>query len=267
MIYEIDGVTRSYVGAAGQTTRALDGISFRVDRGERIGVLGASGSGKTSLFRLLNGSALPSGGALRFFGCDTRAMSTAERRRMRTSVGTVFQLAQLVPSLTVRENVLAGRLGHLSSLGALALRIWPPTAEVERVERALAAVDLETKAEARADELSGGQQQRVAIARVLVQEPEVVLADEPFASLDPALVENVTELLFALAERAKGQALVVALHDVRLALRFFPRIVGLRAGRLFFDLPREEVTPALLGELYEGEGSREPHAPASTRSA
>ena len=250
MTYELEAVTRTYRGRAG-LTRALDGVSFRIAPGERVGILGASGSGKTSLFRLLNGSAVPSGGTLRFGGRDVLAMGARERRMMRTRVGTIFQLPQLVPSLSVRDNALAGRLGKLSALRALALRVLPPRAEVERADAALEAVGLAAKADARADELSGGQQQRIAIARVLVQDPEVVLADEPFASLDPALVETVADLLFGLA--AKGRTLVVALHDVTLGIRFFPRIVGLRGGRVFFDAASKDVTPELLDALYRGD--------------
>jgi phosphonate transport system ATP-binding protein len=251
MIYDLESVTKSYDGRAGMT-RALDGLSFRVARGERVAILGASGGGKTSLFRMMNGSALPSGGVLRFDGKDVLAMSSSERRAMRTRVGVVFQLPQLVPSLSVRDNALAGRLGRYSAFGALRARIAPPRAEVRRADAALVAVGLADKADAVTEELSGGQQQRVAIARVLVQDPEVVLADEPFASLDPALVETVAALLFGLA--AEGRTLVVALHDVSLALRFFPRIVGLRAGRVFFDAAAENVSSALLSDLYRGTG-------------
>jgi phosphonate transport system ATP-binding protein len=251
MIYELDRVTRSYQGRGG-VTRALDGVSFRVEPGERLAILGASGAGKTSLFRLLNGSAPPSGGALRFDGRDVLAMSARDLRAMRRRVGVVFQLPELVPSLTVRDNALAGRLGHWSAFGSVRARLWPPRDEIARANAALDAVDLSSKAEARAEELSGGQQQRVAIARVLVQDPEVVLADEPFASLDPALVETVAELLFGLA--ARSRTLLVALHDVDLALRYFPRIVGLRGGKVFFDAPPAEAAP-LLTELY-GAGAR-----------
>jgi phosphonate transport system ATP-binding protein len=255
MIYELDRVTRSYYGRAG-VTRALDGVSFRVEPGERLAILGASGAGKTSLFRLLNGSAPPSGGALRFDGCDVLSMSARDLRAMRRRVGVVFQLPELVPSLTVRDNALAGRLGHWSAFGGLRARFWPPRNDVARARDALDAVDLLNKAEARAEELSGGQQQRVAIARVLVQDPEVVLADEPFASLDPALVETVAELLFGLA--ARSRTLIVALHDVELALRYFPRIVGLRGGKVLFDAPPAEAA-ASLAELY----SAGAHAPES----
>ena len=256
MKYELDRVTRSYRGRSG-VTRALDGVSFRVDAGERLAILGASGAGKTSLFRLLNGSALPSGGTMRLDGRDVQSMSARELRTLRRRVGVVFQLPELVPSLSVRDNALAGRLGHWSALGALRARFSPPKDDVVRVDAALDAVGLLPKAEARAEELSGGQQQRVAIARVVVQEPDVVLADEPFASLDPALVETVADLLFGIA--ARGRTLIVALHDVELALKYFPRIIGLRAGKVFFDAPPAEVSPSLLDELYRG--GAEPAAP------
>jgi len=256
MIYELARVTRSHQGRGG-ITRALDGVSFRVAAGERLAILGASGAGKTSLFRLLNGSVPPSGGALRFDGRDVRAMSASDLRAMRRRVGVVFQRPELVPSLTVRDNALAGRLGHWSAVGALRARLWPRREDLARANAALDAVDLSNKAEARAEELSGGQQQRVAIARVLMQDPGVVLADEPFASLDPALVETVAELLFGLA--ARSRTLIVALHDVDLALRYFPRIVGLREGKVLFDAPPAEAAPR-LAELY-GATARAPESP------
>ena len=258
MKYELDRVTRSYRGRSG-VTRALDGVSFEVAAGERLAILGASGAGKTSLFRLLNGSTLPSGGALRLDGRDVLAMSARELRSVRRRVGVVFQLPQLVPSLSVRDNVLAGRLGHWSALGALRGRFSPPKADVARAHAALESVGLLEKADARAEELSGGQQQRVAIARVVVQEPEAVLADEPFASLDPALVQTVADLLFGVA--ALARTLIVSLHDVELALRYFPRIVGLKAGKVFFDASPSEVTPSLLDELYR-DGARVAASPA-----
>jgi phosphonate transport system ATP-binding protein len=257
MIYELEGVTRAYRGRSG-VTLALDGVSFRVEEGERLAILGASGAGKTSLFRLMNGSLPPSAGKLRFGGRDVLDMSAQELRAMRRRVGVVFQRPALVPTLTVRENALAGRLGHWSAWRGLRSRLWPTREDIRRADAALHAVDLSAKAEARAEELSGGQQQRVAIARVLVQDPEVVLADEPFASLDPALVETVVDLLLGLA--ARSRALIVALHDVDLALRHFPRVVGLLAGKVFFDAPPERAAP-LLGELYGAE-ARARKAPA-----
>ena len=255
MRYDLDRVAKSYRGRSG-VTRALDGVTFRVEAGEQLAILGASGAGKTSLFRLLNGSGLPSGGNLCLDGQDVRTMSARELRTVRRRVGVVFQLPELVPTLSVRDNALAGRLGYWSALGALRARLLPEKADVLRAEAALAAVGLLEKADARAEELSGGQQQRVAIARVVVQEPDVVLADEPFASLDPALVQTVADLLFGVA--ARGRTLIVSLHDVELALRYFPRVVGLKAGKVFFDAPAAEVTPALLDELYRGAARARP---------
>ena len=159
----------------------------------------------------------------------------------------------LVPSLTALQNALCGRLGSwglLRSLRALAA----PTAEDVRAGRAaLETVGLSSKCDARADELSGGQQQRVAIARVLLQDPEVVLADEPFASLDPALTAQLADLLFAVTQ---GRTFIAAMHDVDLALQRFQRVVGVRAGQVAFDVPAEGVTPALLQGLYAREARR-----------
>jgi len=172
---------------------------------------------------------------------------------VRRRVGTIFQHPSLVPSLTALQNALCGRLGSWNLLRSLRALVAPCPDDVRAALAALETVSLSGKAGARADELSGGQQQRVAIARVLVQDPEVVLADEPFASLDPGLTLQLADLLFAVTQ---GRTLVAAMHDVDLALQRFQRIVGVRAGRIVFDVPAAEVTPELLQELYAREARR-----------
>ena len=251
MDYALSRVSKVYPSRAGDVA-SLREVSFSVARGERVALLGPSGAGKTSLFRLLNATLRPSGGAVLFEGQDLARLGPRQLRAVRRRIGTVFQQPPLVPSLTALQNALCGRLGYFGVFGALRALVSPPARELQRARDALAAVGLAGKEKSRADELSGGQQQRVAIARVLVQDPEVVLADEPFAALDPALTESIAELLFA---TASGRTLIVTLHDVELALRLFPRIIGLAAGRVAFDASAGAVTPAMLSALYAQEAA------------
>jgi phosphonate transport system ATP-binding protein len=247
MTYQLDRASKVYPSRAGKVS-SLEEVTFSVARGERVALIGPSGAGKTTLFRLLNATLRPSSGSVRIEGQDVARLSPRRLRALRRRIGTVFQQPPLVPSLTALQNALCGRLGHQGVAGALRTLIAPAAVEVARARAALEAVGLSSKATARADELSGGQQQRVAIARVLVQEPDVVLADEPFASLDPGLTESLAELLFGAA--AGGRTLVCTLHDVALALRYFPRVIGLSAGRVAFDVPAAEVGREMLDALY-----------------
>ena len=179
---------------------------------------------------------------------------------MRRRVGTIYQQHNLVPSLTALENTLCGALGRMSFLSTLRSVFQPAQADLEHAMHALELVGLEDKHTARADELSGGQQQRLAAARVLMQSPDVILADEPTASLDPELAETMTSLLTRLARDGR-KTLIMAVHKVDLALRHFPRVVGLRAGCLSFDVPPSSVRADLLGALYardaRGAGERD----------
>jgi phosphonate transport system ATP-binding protein len=248
MIYSLDQITKSYPTRNGLVS-ALSGLSFDVRPGERVALLGPSGAGKTTLFRLLNATLRPTSGSLRFDRQDVGAMSGRELRAMRRRIGTIYQQHHLVPSLTALENTLCGRLGHWSLLESMRSAVRPDKRDAEQAMTALEAVGLSDKHRSRAEELSGGQQQRLAIARVLMQDPDVILADEPFASLDPALTETVAALLIKLATGEK-RTLVVTLHDVELALRYFPRIVALRDGRVVFDQAPAEVSRAALDALY-----------------
>jgi len=251
-MYELRGVAHLYRGRAG-TVRALEEVTLRVSRGERVALLGPSGAGKSTLIRLLNATLRPTSGALCFEDRDLSALGPGELRGVRRRIGTIFQHPSLVPSLTALQNALCGRLGSWSLLRSLRALVAPAREDVRAALAALETVGLSGKASARADELSGGQQQRVAIARVLVQDPDVVLADEPFASLDPALTVQLADLLFAVTER---RTLVAAMHDVDLALQRFQRVVGVRGGRVVFDVRSAEVSPALLQELYAREARR-----------
>ena len=253
MIYSLDKITKSYPTRHGRVC-ALNGLTFDVRPGERMALIGPSGAGKTTLFRLLNATLRPTSGSLRFDGQDVGGMSGRELRAMRRRIGTIYQQHHLVPSLTALENTLCGRLGYWSLLETMRSAVLPRKRESERAMAALEAVDLADKHHSRADQLSGGQQQRLAIARVLMHDPDVILADEPFASLDPALTETVATLLIGIAPGDK-RTLVVTLHDVELALRYFPRIVALRDARLVFDQPRADVSREQLDALYASNSS------------
>lgn len=253
MIYALKSVTKFFPQRR-QPVQALNGVTLQVHPGERLAILGQSGAGKTTLFRLLNGTLRPTAGSVFFDGHDTASFSGSELRAMRRRVGTIYQQHNLVPSLTALENTLCGALGRMSLLSTLGTMFQPTKADSELALHALELVDLADKRAARADELSGGQQQRLAAARVLMQSPDVILADEPTASLDPELAETMTSLLAGLASDGR-KTLIMAVHKVELALRHFPRVVGLRAGGLSFDVPPSEVQDDLLGALYARDGT------------
>ncbi len=245
-MYALAGIAKVFAGGV----RALDGVSLAVEPGEHVAFIGPSGAGKTTLFRLLNLTLRPTAGTLRFAGREVAALADAELRRARTRIGSVYQHQNLVGRLRVVHNVLAGNLGRWSTLTALASLVRPRG--VEQAARALGQVGIPEKIWARTDELSGGQQQRVAIARVLVQDPDVILADEPVSSVDPSLAVSIVTLLRDLSHESR-KTLLVNLHSVDLALAYFPRVVGIRDGRLHFDLAPDAITPALLADLYAGE--------------
>lgn len=251
MIYSLKDVCKSY-GTRNGVVRALDGLTFDVEQGERVALLGPSGAGKTTLFRLFNATLRPTSGSLRFSGRDLSAMSGRDLRSARRGIGTIYQQPHLVPTLSALQNTLCGRLGSWTLIHTLHNIVRPSQDDTKRAIAALESVGLADKHNARADELSGGQQQRLTIARVLMQDPEVILADEPFASLDPALTETVASLLMKLIANGK-RTLVATMHDVELALRLFPRIIGIRDGEMVFDKPAVRVDREAIGALYAGE--------------
>jgi phosphonate transport system ATP-binding protein len=230
-------------------TVAVDDVTLEIAAGERVAVIGPSGAGKTTLFRLLNATLRPSSGRLQFNAVDVASLSGRRLRQLRHRIGTVYQQHNLVPQLRVVHNVLAGRLGCWSLPKAL----WSLLAPLERTVAlaALAQVGIPEKLYTRTAHLSGGQQQRVAIARVLVQNPDVILADEPISSVDPSLGRTIMQLLVRLAETSQ-KTLIANLHAVSFALEFFPRVIGFRQGRLAFDLPAASVNEEVLTALYEG---------------
>ena len=241
-VFELDNVTVRY-----GTFTALSGISLRIEAGERVALIGPSGAGKSTLLSLLNGSLVPTEGRLHLLGQDPMKLSTRALRRLQQQIGMVYQQFHLVPNLSVIHNVNAGHLGRWSLAKAMLSLIIP--LERQSAARALADVGIADKLYARTDTLSGGQQQRVAIARVLIQDPVVILADEPISSVDPERSREIMTLLRALCDRF-NKTLVVSLHAIEYAYSHCERIVGLRAGCVAFDLPAAQVSPQMIETLY-----------------
>lgn len=262
-LYSLTGASRRFSGTEGDGIIALDGVTLQVARGERIALIGPSGAGKTTLFRLLNGTLRSTAGRVCFDGVCMEDRNEAALRAMRRRIGTVYQAQHLVPQLPVYQNVLAGRLGAWSAWRALVSRLWPSRADLDRVRTCLDLVGLAEKWSAPTHTLSGGQRQRVAIARVLMQDPPVILADEPVSALDPTLAQDVLELLLGL--HGADRTLVASLHTVDLALEHFPRIVALKEGKIFFDLPARSVTGTLLDDLFRHAGPHGAARPADGR--
>jgi phosphonate transport system ATP-binding protein len=218
----------------------LDGVSFAVERGECVALLGVSGAGKTTLFRLAFGAFAPDGGRVLVDGVDLRGLRTAALRRVRSRIGVIFQSHDLVDELSVAANVIAGTFGRRSTFDALRAVLRPSEAERQVVRDALARVGLADRGNDRAFDLSGGQRQRVAVARAIAQRADLVLADEPAASLDPALAAEIVGLLLADA-RERGAALVCTLHQPELT-GGFDRVVVIEHGRIASDRARAVVT-------------------------
>jgi phosphonate transport system ATP-binding protein len=222
-------------------------VDLEVGSGERVAVVGASGAGKSTLLGVLNGSVAPTAGTVRVLGADPGALRGRELRRLRARTGTVHQHLELVGPLRVVHNVNAGRLGTWSAARALRSLVQPQG--LDDVRTALERVGLTERMFERTDRLSGGQRQRVALARLLVQRPELVLADEPASALDPALADQALELLAGLAAD-RGGALIACLHDPALALRHCDRVVGLAGGRVTLDAPASSLSLPDLERFY-----------------
>ncbi|MGY1717192.1 phosphonate ABC transporter ATP-binding protein [Geodermatophilus sp. SYSU D01106] len=221
-------------------------MDLTVRPGERVAVVGASGAGKSTLLAVANGGVPPSAGAVEVLGRDPAALRGRELRRLRARVGTVHQSLELAGPLRVVHDVNAGRLGAWSTARAAWSLVRPQG--VTEVLAALDRVGLADRVFDRTDTLSGGQRQRVAVARVLVQRPDLVLADEPASALDPLLADRVLGLLAETAGR--GGALVAALHDPALALRHCDRVVGLSGGRVVLDAPAAALSVPDLATFY-----------------
>jgi phosphonate transport system ATP-binding protein len=251
---------------------ALKEITLKAEKGERIALIGPSGAGKTSLLSVLGTALAPTAGTAEVLDFGQNFRLTVELPKLRARIGTVHQAPPIPGRQRVVTAVLAGKLGQWPAWKSLASLIYP--LDIPGARAALERVDLADKLFARCDQLSGGQLQRVGIARVLYQQPELILADEPVSALDPTLALATIRLLIAEAE-ARGATLVASLHAVDLALGNFSRIVGVKAGQIAFDLPASEVSVPLLHELYASEGdelpvqAHEPHflPPAAANDA
>ncbi len=236
----------------------LDIERFDVQRGERIAIIGHSGAGKTTLLRSINGYVNPDSGQVSLFECN-HDMGSIRHRKVGRRIGFIFQHFNLIDRATVFENVLWGRLGMVNPF--LSLFGWFPERDMKAAMTAIKEVNLEEQAGQRTDTLSGGQLQRVAIARVLAQEAEIILADEPVSNLDPSLADDILGLLGDVSRR-HGVALIMNLHQPLLAQRYADRIVGLRQGKVVYDDESRFLTPIALRSIFDS-GNNKSQTPSS----
>jgi phosphonate transport system ATP-binding protein len=227
--------------------RALEAVDLEIQPGEMVALVGPSGAGKTTLLNLLNGSLSPTAGEVWIAGRDVSGLSARALRQVQSRIGTVYQQFHLVDNLRVIHNVNAGMLGRWSTLKATISLVRPTNVEAAR--RALAQVGIPDKLYTRTGRLSGGEQQRVALARVLLQDPAAILADEPISSVDPEHGRRIMDLLRRL-NREAGKTVIVSLHAVHFACSHCQRIVGVRRGRVEFDLPSSDVSAEMAAALY-----------------
>ncbi|MFH2093339.1 MAG: phosphonate ABC transporter ATP-binding protein [Pseudomonadota bacterium] len=246
-VLEISHLTKTFPG----DVTAVNKVSFTVQKGEMIAILGPSGAGKSTLLRCMNRLIYASEGRVLVNGTDITQCRGRALRRLRSDVGMIFQQFNLIPRLTVFENVLAGRLGHTGNAFWFTASVFRRFSEDNKQKAfdALRRVGIEHLAAKRADFLSGGQQQRVAIARTLAQEPAVILADEPVASLDPASSQRVLKILKHICD-TKNIPVIVNLHQVDLARQYAERIIGIQQGELVFDGKVQDFTLDIAKSIY-----------------
>jgi phosphonate transport system ATP-binding protein len=224
---------------------ALSSLSFSIKKGETVALVGPSGAGKTTLLNILANTVKPDKGSLLIDGIPSYKYTTG--KQLSRKIGIIRQQFDLVGQLPVIHNVLAGRLGEWGFFKSLLSLILPQDKEL--AIKSLDRVGIANKIYEKTSNLSGGEQQRVALARLLVQNPEIILADEPVSSLDPSRAEDILSMLIKLVKE-ENQTLIASLHSVEYAKRFFTRIIGLREGKICFDLPVEKITDADLFTLY-----------------
>ena len=245
----IKNLTKTYEGGV----LALDNVNFSVEEGQFLAVIGLSGSGKSTLLRCINRLINPTQGQVIWNGLDITAASPEELRRIRRRIGMVFQQFNLVYRSSVLTNVLAGRLGYVNPAWSLINRF--PKSDLEKARQQLQRVGIADKAYQRADELSGGQQQRVGVARALMQDPEMVLADEPVASLDPVLAHSIMQYLEQI-NKEDGVTVLCSLHFLDLVHRYAERVVALNEGRLVFEGLPAEIDDKKFKEIYGKDAER-----------
>ena len=226
---------------------ALKGVNLEIPDGQVVGLIGPSGAGKSTLIRCVNRLVEPTTGSVILNDVEVNTLSAANLRKARRKMGMIFQEYALVDRLTIMENVQSGRLGYVGFWRSF-FRKYPQT-DIDEAFRLLERVGLDHMVDKRADELSGGQKQRVGIARALIQDPEVLLIDEPTASLDPKTSRQIMRLISELCQERQLSA-IVNIHDVALAQMFVERIVGLQAGEIVFDGVPDDLTPDVLTQIY-----------------
>jgi phosphonate transport system ATP-binding protein len=246
---QIKNLTKVYDGGV----KALDNVSFEVPDGQFMAVIGLSGSGKSTLLRCINRLIEPTSGQILWNGVDIVQATPEEMRMIRRRIGMVFQHFNLVNRSKVITNVLAGRLGYVNPAWSLINRF--PKQDVEKALHELERVGIKEKANSRADELSGGQQQRVGIARALMQDPEIILADEPVASLDPVLAHTIMKYL-ELINDEDGVAVLCSLHFLDLVHRYADRVVALNEGKLVFEGNPKEINDQKFKDIYGRDAER-----------
>ncbi|SDJ07570.1 phosphonate ABC transporter ATP-binding protein [Lutimaribacter saemankumensis] len=250
---------RCLTKAFGEKT-AVDSASFTVDRPMMIGVIGRSGAGKSTLLRMLNRLSDATTGAILFEGRDITTLRGADRREWQSRCAMIFQQFNLVPRMDVVSNVLHGTLNRRSTLATM-FNLYPQ-ADIHRAIEILDRLGIAEQAPKRAEALSGGQQQRVAIARALMQDPAVILADEPIASLDPMNAQIVMEALRRIHEE-DGRMVIANLHTLDTARRYCDRVIGMRDGRIVFDGTPQQLTTGVARDIY-GAGAGFSEAATST---
>jgi phosphonate transport system ATP-binding protein len=246
---EIKNLTKIYDG----NVLALDKVSFTVPNGQFLAIIGLSGSGKSTLLRCINRLVDPTEGEILWNGADITKAGEEELRHFRRKIGMVFQHFNLVHRSTVLTNVLAGRLGYVNPVWSLINRF--PKEDIEKAMQQLERVGIANKAPNRADELSGGQQQRVGIARAMMQDPEMILADEPVASLDPVLAHSIMQHLETI-NKEDGVTVLCSLHFLDLVHRYADRAIALNEGKLVFDGAPQEIDDSKFKEIYGKDAER-----------
>jgi phosphonate transport system ATP-binding protein len=256
---KLTNVTRRFNGKT-----AVDSITTQIPAGQMVGIIGRSGAGKSTLLRMINRLTDPSEGAIEFDNRDVSKLRGAELRAWRAQCAMIFQQFNLVSRLDVLTNVLLGRLNSRHSLMSL-LNIFTHDERLDAI-RALDRLDIAQTALQRAGTLSGGQQQRVAIARALMQNPKIILADEPIASLDPRNAKVVMDSLKSINEQ-QGMTVIVNLHTLDTARAYCGRIIGMQAGRVVFDGTPDELTQAAARDIYGADGLKEAFSEAITSTS